>query len=74
MADAEWSWFVHIEQLSYTELNNVQVLIDQDSQSPFYSPTYNKTWDGHAQKEFWISWHPTNITIVWDEGSETFLF
>jgi hypothetical protein len=78
MDDAEWSWFVHIELLSYDELKNAKILIDQgtptNGESPFYTPVNNKTWDGRAQHEFWISWHPTNITMAWDGGSEIFLF
>ena len=76
--NVEHSWFVHIEQLSYEELENVQVLIDQgtihNSAMPFAWSFNNETFDGRAQKEFGISPHPLNITIVWDGGFEIFLF
>lgn len=76
--NVEHSWFVHIEQLSYEEFENVWVLIDQgtihNSAMPFAWPFNNETIDGRAQKEFGLSPHPLNITIVWDGGSEIFLF
>lgn len=72
-------WRVLIEQLSYEELKNAEILIDQGTPnnfaSPFYNPfLHNSTIDGRAQKEFYVSWHPSNITMVWDGGSEIFLF
>ena len=76
--NVEHSWFVHIEQLSYEEFANVLVLIDQgtvhNSAMPFAWSFNNETFDGRAQKEFGISPHPLNITIVWDGGFEIFLF
>jgi hypothetical protein len=78
MPHVEHSWFVHIEQLSYEKLENVQVLIDQgtihNSAMPFAWSFNNETIDGRAQKEFGISPHPSTITMVWDGGSETFRF
>ena len=73
----EHSWLVHIEQLSYEELENVWVLIDQgtinNSAMPFASFN-SETFDGRAQKEFGLSPHPSTIIMVWDGGSETFLY
>jgi hypothetical protein len=76
--NVEHSWFIHIEQLSHKEVENVWVLIDQgtihNSAMPFTWPFNNETFDGRAQKEFGHSPHPSNITVVWDGGSEIFLF
>jgi hypothetical protein len=33
-----------------------------------------KTIDGRAQNEFYLSWQPHEITMVWDDGKETFVF
>jgi hypothetical protein len=69
----EYMWGVHIEQLSFEELKDAQVLIDRGA-SPFPSHFNPTTSDGHAQTEFGCYPQPTNITIVWSGGSETFLF
>lgn len=79
MPHADYGWRVIIEQLSYEELKKAEILIDQGTPancaSPFYNPfLYNSTIDGRAQSEFGLSWHPSNITMVWDGGSEIFLF
>ena len=73
------SWRVLVEQLSNEELKNPEILIDQgtpyNSGHPFYNPFLNnKTIDGRSQNEFSRSHQPINITVVWDGGSETFLF
>jgi len=74
------SWRVVVEQLSYEELSNVEILTDQgtpyNSGQPFYNNfLHNSTIDGRAQREWSQGPHqPSNITIVWDGGSETFLF
>ncbi len=74
------SWRVVVEQLSYEKLNNAEILIDQGTPNngamPFYdNALHNSTADGRYQKE-WDQGpnQPSNITIVWDGGSETFLF
>ncbi len=80
LVHADVSWRVIVEQLSYERLNNVEILTDQgtpyNSGSPFYNDfLYNSTGDGRAQREWCQGPHqPSNITIVWDGGSETFLF
>ena len=75
--DCDYGWRVIVEQLSYEELKNVKILIDQGTpsnlQMPFYWPHDNRTIDGRAQKVFGLSWHPSNITMVWEGGSEIFL-
>lgn len=75
---ADNSWRIHIEQLTYEKLENAEILIDQgtpyNSASPFPGSWNNRTVDGRAQKEFHISWHPSNITMVWDGGGEVFHF
>ena len=73
------SWRVVVEQLSYEKLKNVEILIDQgtvyNSRKLFYNHfMHNSTIDGRAQREWGTSHQPSNITIVWDGGSETFLF
>ncbi len=67
-------WDVHIEQLSYQELKNAQVIIDVNSGMPFPGILNNKTSDGRAQLNFGHSPQPTNITMIWDDGHEIFLF
>ncbi len=78
MDPAGFDWRVHIEQLSYEELENGQVLIDEGTPhnlgGPFPSSANPKTIDGRVQSEFYVSWQPLNITIVWDGGREMFLF
>ncbi len=73
------SWRIIVEQLSYEELKNVDIRIDEGTRNntgmPFYGPwLYNKTFDGRAQKEWGQSPQPINITIVWDGGAESFVF
>jgi hypothetical protein len=69
----EYMWGVHIEQLSFEELKDARVIIDR-GESPFPSHFNPTTADGHAQQNFGHYPQPTNITIVWSGGSETFLF
>ena len=63
------SWRIHTEQLTYERLENAEILIDQgtpyNSASPVPGSWNNRTVDGRAQKEFYISWHPSNITMAW---------
>ena len=73
------SWRVVVEQLSYEKMKNVEILIDQgtlyNSGQPFYNTfLHNSTIDGRAQREWSQDHQPSNVTIVWDGGSETFLF
>jgi hypothetical protein len=68
----EYSWKVHIRQLSYQELENARVLIG-NGESPFPSLFNPKSADGNAQQEFGCYPQPQNITIVWDGGRETFV-
>ncbi len=67
-------WHVSIEQLSVEELKNVQVIIDVNSRRPFLSISNNKTSTGYAQEIFDVVHQPTNITLIWTGGKETFLF
>jgi hypothetical protein len=75
-----YPWRIHIEQLSYRELKNVEVRIDEGTimncacDFPSPSGVNPKTIDGRAQTEFYLSWQPHTITMVWDEGYETFVF
>lgn len=68
------SWKIHIEQLNHLELENPWIIIDTNNGQFFYGGYLNSTYDGRSQKEFCISWHPSNITIVWAEGCDYFYF
>ena len=69
----EYGWAVHIEQRTLQELKNASVQSDGGG-TPFPSMSNPKTADGHAQQEFSCYPQPRNVTIVWDGGSETFIF
>ncbi len=70
----DYLWHVNIEQLSFEELENVQVIINVNSRRPFLSIPNNNTSDGYAQEIFDVVHQPTNITMIWTGGKETFLF
>ena len=71
-------WQVHVEQLSHEELENGWVQVSdfpRQIRNGWYPPDfYPKTWDGRAQMEYGTFFQPKNVTIVWDGGSEIFLF
>ncbi len=67
-------WNVCVERLSFEELKSVKVVIDVNSETPFPGFFNNRTIDGRAQLLFGQSPQPTNITVVWDGGSEMFIF
>lgn len=69
-------WRVRVEQLSDEELGLVHVEIDQGT-------SHNGGWSFTSRDprinervgtEHFLSWQPSNITIVWTGGKETFLF
>jgi hypothetical protein len=74
----DYPWRIHVEQLSYKELEKVEVHIDEGTimncVCGFPSFVEPKTIDGRAQNEFYLSWQPHEITMVWDDGKETFVF
>jgi hypothetical protein len=75
LTHAKDSWRIVVEQLSYGELKSVEIQTDDAGGQPFYNDfLHNSTLDGRPQREWYQSPQPLNITIVWDGGSETFLF
>ena len=74
----DMDWRVYIEQLTYEELKNVSLQIDPGTPtnggSGFPSGVNPRTFDGRAQTEFYTSWQPSTIIMVWDGGRESFVF
>jgi hypothetical protein len=57
------------------ELKDVEIQTDKVSAQPFYNTfLHNQTFDGRAQREWYQYPQPINVTVVWDGGSEVFLF
>ena len=74
------SWRILVEQLYYEELKNVYVQVDKETPTnggtghPSGIRLGTHAIDGRAQTEFSTGRQPSNITIVWDGGGETFFF
>jgi hypothetical protein len=66
--DCSDSWSIHIQQLNLIKLEDVTIIIDKTTTVPFNSNYFT------SQKQFGISWHPSNITIVWNGGVDFFYF